>query len=386
MSALRFGEDQQEIRTRPTSPPLNNSQHLSGTDANVGGHLFFVSLVDRVFEAPRLAPATFLTAPAANENRCTILSQAARTLLAAAREAPPPSEVRSRILSAVEQEILHERRCMATTEARSQESGIFRLPDAAPPSTAQDYSLSHTGAVVLAPPPASIGAARAREQSCEFDSLRACAAASPALDGEQTAADAESCATPLSPARELARAAGRGDSQATNLLLRQISPRVTSVVRVVIGAAHPDIDDVVQHALVAFVQALPAFRGECEPVSYACRIAMRIAIASRRRARALAARDGALDDIDPVSPAQSPHEVTASTRRMECLRELLHAIPEEQAEALGLRIVLGWSLEEVATSMRVPVNTVRSRVRLAKEALRRRIAADPKLADELGVF
>jgi RNA polymerase sigma-70 factor (ECF subfamily) len=45
--------------------------------------------------------------------------------------------------------------------------------------------------------------------------------------------------------------------------------------------------------------------------------------------------------------------------------------------------VLGWSLEEVASATGVPVNTVRSRVRLAKEALRRRIEALPHLAVEL---
>jgi RNA polymerase sigma-70 factor (ECF subfamily) len=45
--------------------------------------------------------------------------------------------------------------------------------------------------------------------------------------------------------------------------------------------------------------------------------------------------------------------------------------------------MLSWSLEEVASATGAPVNTVRSRVRLAKEALRKRIEADPSLTDDL---
>lgn len=184
----------------------------------------------------------------------------------------------------------------------------------------------------------------------------------------------------------LARAAALGDVHATTALVRRVTPRVTSVVRLVMGAQTADVDDVVQQSLVAFVQALPAFRGECDPSSYASRIAARTAIASRRRARARAAFDGApLEEATEASGEEDPHDRALSSRRMDLLRELLAAIPEEQAEALGLRVVLGWSLEEIARTAGVPVNTVRSRMRLAKEALRLRIEADPRLAEALGL-
>jgi RNA polymerase sigma-70 factor (ECF subfamily) len=70
-------------------------------------------------------------------------------------------------------------------------------------------------------------------------------------------------------------------------------------------------------------------------------------------------------------------------RRRAVLRRLLDDLADEQAEALALRVVLGWSLDEIAAATGAPVNTVRSRLRLAKEALRRRIADTPGLADEL---
>jgi DNA-directed RNA polymerase specialized sigma24 family protein len=64
------------------------------------------------------------------------------------------------------------------------------------------------------------------------------------------------------------------------------------------------------------------------------------------------------------------------------VRALLDDLPEEQAEALALRFMLGWSLIEISEASGAPVNTVRSRLRLAKEALRRRVEADAALADE----
>jgi RNA polymerase sigma-70 factor (ECF subfamily) len=65
------------------------------------------------------------------------------------------------------------------------------------------------------------------------------------------------------------------------------------------------------------------------------------------------------------------------------IRELLSTLPENQAETLALRVVLGMSLGEVASATGVPLNTVRSRIRLAREALMERIEANPTLLELL---
>ncbi|MEQ9325210.1 MAG: sigma factor-like helix-turn-helix DNA-binding protein, partial [Polyangiaceae bacterium] len=67
------------------------------------------------------------------------------------------------------------------------------------------------------------------------------------------------------------------------------------------------------------------------------------------------------------------------------LRELLEDLTSGLRETLALRVVLGCSLAEIAESTEVPLNTVRSRLRLAKEAMRRRIEADPALARALDI-
>ena len=76
-----------------------------------------------------------------------------------------------------------------------------------------------------------------------------------------------------------------------------------------------------------------------------------------------------------------PGDEVLADRRRQLLGALLGEIPEAQAETLALRVALGHSIDEVAAITRAPINTVRSRLRLGKDALRARIAADPRWAE-----
>jgi RNA polymerase sigma factor (sigma-70 family) len=184
----------------------------------------------------------------------------------------------------------------------------------------------------------------------------------------------------------LARLAGSGDPAATRRFLDQVWPTLSRVVNSVLGSRHPEVDDVIQQSLIAVLQALSAFRGDCHPAGYASRIALHVALRARRNATVRRARHETLAQISASdSDVQWPAAEVSAERRKKALRDLLADLPEEQADALALRTILGWSLEEVAQATGAPLNTVRSRVRLAKEALRRRIDADPTLADELEV-
>lgn len=187
-----------------------------------------------------------------------------------------------------------------------------------------------------------------------------------------------------SPLVALAREAASGDNAAMAKLLRAIAPKLVAVVRAILGGGHPDVDDAVQQTLIGFVQGLPAFRGDCDPTGYGRVIAVRTAVAARKRARTRGARND--DDAETdhlVAGSPSPREHALSSRRKEALRDLLSELPPEQGEAFAMRIVLGCSLEEIAKQSNAPVNTIRSRLRLAKERLKSRIESDPVLLETL---
>lgn len=180
----------------------------------------------------------------------------------------------------------------------------------------------------------------------------------------------------------LSRRAATGEPEATAKLLRMLAPEVLRVVRGVMGPYSADVDDAVQQALIALIHALPSFRGECAPAGFACRIAFRTALSVRRRARLDKGRRDSSVHTDAFLGASRADD--APRLRTELIRALLDDLPAEQAEALALRTMLGFSLEEIAETSQAPLNTIRSRLRLAKEALRKRLENDPALLEALG--
>lgn len=186
---------------------------------------------------------------------------------------------------------------------------------------------------------------------------------------------------------ELAAAAARGNMEATSALLKQLAPGIIRSAHALMGTSHPDVDDVVQQSLIGLVQALPAFRGECSPAHYASRIVARTVVAAKHRAKLRGERRDDAVELDEVVDLRqaAPGEALLAERRRATVRDLLAEIPEEQAETFAMRIGLGFSLPEVASATGVPLNTVRSRIRLAKQALKRRIDADPVLLELLEV-
>ncbi|MGF1466451.1 MAG: RNA polymerase sigma factor [Sandaracinaceae bacterium] len=181
----------------------------------------------------------------------------------------------------------------------------------------------------------------------------------------------------------LATAAQDGDDRALDALFGALAPSMHGVIRTVVGRG-PDTEDLLHDALIELLRALSSFRHEAGIRHYACRIALFVALRHRRRGamgsdRIRQLRDSALPLGGANTQAVPPDGLGAARKR--AWLELLDALPEEQAQSLALRVVLGCSLGEVAKETGVPLNTVRSRIRLAKEAIRRRVAEDPTLAE-----
>jgi RNA polymerase sigma factor (sigma-70 family) len=190
-------------------------------------------------------------------------------------------------------------------------------------------------------------------------------------------------AAPVDELAALATAAVAGDEDAVRTLVNAIGPAVLRVVRRVVGPAHPEIEDVVQESIFGFLEGLPRFRGDCTTLHFACRVSVLTALKARRGSRARFEDAEPLADETVASPEASPLRQAVAARRRETMRALLGELPERQAEALTLTVLLGYSIEEVAAMVRAPANTVRSRLRAAKQALRDRVASDPDLEEAL---
>jgi len=183
----------------------------------------------------------------------------------------------------------------------------------------------------------------------------------------------------------LARAVARGDGDAAATLVAEVGGGMLRVVRKVMGHRHPDVDDVTQDAVLALLGALETFRGSSTVAHFARRIALLTALGARRRARVRrreanvdpsAVEEIAGDDLSPLASA-------VASRRRTLVRQLLDELPQPIAEALALHFILDHTVDEIAEASSVPANTVWSRLRLGKQALRRKLEADAPLAEML---
>jgi RNA polymerase sigma-70 factor (ECF subfamily) len=183
---------------------------------------------------------------------------------------------------------------------------------------------------------------------------------------------------------EWARAA-TFDRRAAESLLLSVGPVMLRTIRRVLGPGAQDAEDVLQEASEGLLGALASFKGECSVRHFACRVAVFTALAWRRTVSFRRQRAIELPDEAELSSSgeDSPAEKVLRARRREALEMLLDELPPPQAEVLVLHCALDFSIDEIAAAVGRPAETVRSRLRLAKRALRERIGASAELAEIL---
>ncbi|MEM9073854.1 MAG: RNA polymerase sigma factor [Myxococcota bacterium] len=186
------------------------------------------------------------------------------------------------------------------------------------------------------------------------------------------------------PYAGLVMRAKQGDRQALGDLMRALAPRLRGAARAVFGGDHADVDDLVQESLLAVAGALRSFEGRSTILHYAYRITVRTCLAERRRMRRRQERVQLHESPEGLrSPEAASTENVVAILRRNVLRRLLDELPGPQAETMALRVCLGMSLDEVAQATDAPTNTVRSRMRLARQSLRRQIEDDDEARDLL---
>ncbi len=168
---------------------------------------------------------------------------------------------------------------------------------------------------------------------------------------------------------EEARQALQGNHFALRQFLRDVAPHVRSICRGIMGRGHAELEDAIQDCLVDVVRALPQFRFEADVSHYVTKIVLRRAIGIRQRSRTRSQQYAAMNSRTiPVITFDDGIEA-----RAHLVRNLLDELGEPQSTVLRLRLMLGHSIGEIASITGVSVNTVKTRLRLGKDHLRRQL-------------
>ncbi|MCP3100582.1 sigma-70 family RNA polymerase sigma factor [Myxococcus sp. K15C18031901] len=168
-------------------------------------------------------------------------------------------------------------------------------------------------------------------------------------------------------------AAIQGKKEAAESLLLELLPRVRNLVRYLVRG-DVDVEDISQEALIALLRGLSTYRGEGSFQSWADRVVARTTFAWLKRARGSEARRGEEPaELMAVPSEDAPPDEYVHRRRVVML---LDRIPDEQRHAMVLHHVLGLSVVEVSNELGIAFETIRSRLRLGKAALRALVGED----------
>ncbi len=182
-------------------------------------------------------------------------------------------------------------------------------------------------------------------------------------------------APPPNPDLLLARRAAAGRVDAWEELLALYSERIYNLALHFAGAAE-DAEDLTQEIFLRLHQSLRLYRGDVPLAAWALRLSRNLCIDHYRRARR--ERRAADDSEEVLARLPAGDDPQAEAQRRQQLRAVyreLEAMSEDLAEVVLLRDLQGWSLEETAAWLEVPVGTVKSRLHRGRIELAGRVAA-----------
>jgi RNA polymerase sigma-70 factor (ECF subfamily) len=169
-------------------------------------------------------------------------------------------------------------------------------------------------------------------------------------------------------ASEFVAAAQKGDAAALERLVTHLLPRVRNLVRYLVWR-DSDVDDLTQEALITVLAGIGSYRGEGVFEAWTDRVVARAVFRRLSRLSKEPARDHASepwDGAELMTDVARPDEYLVRRRAV----ALLDRLSPEQRHVLVLHHVLEMTVPEIADELKVPVETVRSRLRLGKQNLR----------------
>jgi RNA polymerase sigma factor (sigma-70 family) len=162
-----------------------------------------------------------------------------------------------------------------------------------------------------------------------------------------------------------------GDRDAFDRIAMQVVDRLYRVARLILRDMEL-AEDAVQETLVRAWRDLPALRDPARFDAWIYRLLLR---AVQDQFRALGRQRAVMTLLHPAQSIADDSEAVAIREQLERGFQRLTA---EHRTVLVLRLYLGLSLEETATTIGIPVGTAKSRLHYATEAMRDALAADAR--------
>jgi RNA polymerase sigma-70 factor (ECF subfamily) len=173
---------------------------------------------------------------------------------------------------------------------------------------------------------------------------------------------------------ELIQRASLLDEDAFAALVDVYTASVYRVVRRIV-ADSMEAEAIVQETFWRFWKKLPSYRQDAPLLPYLATIASNLARDRYRRERWL--DEGDVEDLLETHPGSSPgpEAVLEISQNLESLAAAVESLPIGYRAVISLRYDAGMDYEEIASALKMPLNTVRTHLRRAKQRLREEMEA-----------
>ena len=175
---------------------------------------------------------------------------------------------------------------------------------------------------------------------------------------------------PVSTARsELVREAVQADARREfEKCLAECGPLAYRVARGVLRNT-ADAEDVAQEALIRAYKSFDRLRDRNRFRGWLVRISFRLAMDRLRSAKRREQRDTLWSQPENLPPPATAEDVAASSQFQAHLDRALEELPEKLRLVLLLSAMDGYTIEEIAAVVGVPIGTVKSRIFIARKKL-----------------
>jgi RNA polymerase sigma-70 factor (ECF subfamily) len=166
-----------------------------------------------------------------------------------------------------------------------------------------------------------------------------------------------------------------GDQLAWDTIVRQHWRKVFNVAYKFVGK-HDEAEDLTQDIFLKIFKSLQTFDRRANFQTWLISVSRNLCIdhyRSVRKERETIDRDVDPGDLSPTSHEVSPYVALEQRDRVVMLREALEKLPETLRTAVLLRDIQELSYQEIATQLRLPEGTVKSRINRGRTELARQI-------------
>lgn len=177
--------------------------------------------------------------------------------------------------------------------------------------------------------------------------------------------------TLISDDMQIVQRVQQGDKNAYNVLVIKYQNRVLQVALKFVHN-HADANDIAQEAFIKAYRAIASFKGQSSFYTWLYRIVINTAKTFLEN-NAKYKNNIDVDELNLseeeslMNNSSSPDAQIHINQMQACINQAISELSEELRHALVLREVEGFSYEDIASIMKTPIGTVRSRIFRARQ-------------------